>query len=329
MVMPTTQTIPLRFVNGVQQKVRPANLNPTDINFSDCASDMHLLYSVGVQGFSGERLEVWVSATSDCTDPVARGAGGSPTCWNVFNTTINQLAPATIQFDIPVRAIVGPLEHLPAPAGLVADQPISACLSQTSPVPVQFTLFILPIQAPATYIGTGFKQVLPVDLVGPPPPAVNPPAIGDGFLQATWTSNSDVDTVGYDVFFARVGSNVSSNDASDGTRLVCPDSGSNTQVEAGASCYYVGPAPATPSSACVSVDLSGSASSGAGTSSFSSTIEDGAVVEDASTVEGPGGVTTIPAIAWPEQAAPRASRLIPARASARPVKEPTRSTSSA
>jgi hypothetical protein len=313
------QLYPLRYINGALQNVRPENLNPRGINYSDCASDMTLRYSVGVSGFTGQQLQVWISASSDCTMDSNRGNGLNPSCWNVANTTVNKTAYTTVQLDVPVRAIVGPLGKVPSPTGLIGDQPISACLSQTSPSPVQFTVFILPVQSPANYVGTGFMQVLPVDMVGPPAPTMNAPQVGDTFVQANWTPNADADTVGYDVFFEKVGSiSAAAADASM-TVLVCADSGSSTPVDAAvddggdggddassaaldatvvadASCHLmnVGASPTAVSSCGMSTALSSSVASDAGTSSLTTaSTQDGAVADAATTFTGPGGVATI------------------------------------
>jgi hypothetical protein len=165
-----------------------------------------------------------------------RGNGLNPTCWLVSaQSAVQQFSLRTIQIDIPVRAIVAGLNRVPAPTGMVGDQLITACQSQTSPSAVSFTVFILPVQSPSTYTGTGFQQVLPVDMVGPQAPVLTNPPInpGDTFLTASWTANGDSDTIGYDVFLEQVtGIAGSAPDGAIPTVTVCNDSGAG-QADAG------------------------------------------------------------------------------------------------
>jgi hypothetical protein len=232
---------PVRLVNGVVQSARPINLTPLGVNYSDCIADMTLEYTVQVSGFTGQSLEAWVSQSADCTQDTTRTAIGTAQCWRVAqigNVNVPSPTGMPITIDIPVRAIVGPQN---APAMGVTSLDATACNAQQTDAPITFTVFILAIQPPTTNVGTGFKQALTTDLVGPPPPTDFAVGIADTFLTAHWTPNIDADTAGYDLFIDPVPGSTTLVGATDATvvgsgtsstpTLVCPDTGTAVVVD--------------------------------------------------------------------------------------------------
>jgi hypothetical protein len=223
------QPYPVRLIKNVVQNVRPENLNPQGINYADCASDMVLQYNVLISGFTNQTVEVWVSTSGNCTMDSNRGNNGVANCWLVARSQPQRATTsAPLQFTVPVRAIVGPQSQTTFPAGLVGDTGIEACSAQATSSAVQFTVFILPIQSPATYVGQGFMQTITADTVGPQTPLINAPSVGDTFINASWTANADPDTVGYDVFFEQAGTSTNTS------TVVCKEAGtSTTQQDSG------------------------------------------------------------------------------------------------
>jgi hypothetical protein len=209
------QLQPERFVNknDLGQGTRPSNLNPTGINYADCMEDMVFAYTVSLSGFSStnsDNMQVWASFGQDCSLDANRGLPDSSaaTCWLVDEglTQQNVEATRTYQSKIPVRALVGVSQNnIPKAGTLVTDQGPAACSVQTSFAAVPITVWFLPLmpngrldesQTAASYQA----PTIEADLVGPPPPVMNPIQDGDTLFVLSWTPNGDTDTAGYDVF---------------------------------------------------------------------------------------------------------------------------------
>ena len=235
------QVVPLRFMSDrvTQLPQRPVNLNPTGINYSDCIQDTWLQFSVTLSGFDGsESMQIWATRSGDCTADTARGANGAltATCWLVNNGitgTVYQ-SPQTQTFWVRVQDLVGPQNTTPTlPVRLVSWGP-SACSQQTSFVAVPMNIWFVPVNSAGLIDGTAYSYPINTDLVGPPPPAVNPPGVGDTLILASWTANIDADTGGYDVFIdPPPGSpaDATAGGASAAVQLICPDA--STPVDAG------------------------------------------------------------------------------------------------
>jgi hypothetical protein len=226
----------------VGESTRPVNLNPTGINYSDCIQDMVLQYSVTLSGFPGansDNMQVWATNTGDCTSDLTRGIGVSseaPTCWLVNDglTQPNLQSPTTKQFNIPVRALVGPQTNtIPKAGTLVGDQGSDACLTQPSFAATSITVWFLPLQSNGTEDTSGTAYSAPVitaDLVGPPAPTGVSIGDGDTLFVVSWTPNTDADTVGYDLFVDPPpgGGSMTTIDATVGqpvSTLFCPEAG--------------------------------------------------------------------------------------------------------
>jgi hypothetical protein len=232
----TQQVNPLRFVNGQQVNQRPPGLTPLGVNYQDCINDMTLQFSVTLSGFDGttNSLQVWATKSGDCTAPSTRGLGGAlaNTCW-----LVNQGLPVpnievgqTKQFNVRVQDLVGPQNVPPHGANLVRED-ASACTQQPSFAPVPMTIWFLAIDSAGNSNGTPFQYQIPTDLIGPPPPALGKPALGDTLMTVSWTPNTDGDTGGYDIFIDQPGTQADGAVASN-TQVTCPDSGSATVADA-------------------------------------------------------------------------------------------------
>jgi hypothetical protein len=230
-VTPTQQPYPERFVNGVDvgQSTRDFNLNPFGINYSDCLSDMTLQFNLTLDGFTGsQNMQIWATASGDCTAPTTRGIGGVPTCWQLEGAlTIPSIDIATTRsFNVRARDLVGP-ENTPPDPPVVVNEGASACNVQTTFAGVPITVWFLPLDLSGNMIGSPYSQTINTDLVGPPPPVGIAETVGDTLFTVTWTPNTDADTTGYDVFVDAPGL----TDAGTGTDatlsanevLYCPD----------------------------------------------------------------------------------------------------------
>jgi MYXO-CTERM domain-containing protein len=127
-------------------------------------------------------------------------AGQIPSCWNLGPcgqafTVQNQ----SVQCDVRVQDLVGAENEPPNPATQVSFGP-EACNAQASFAPVALNVWFVPVDSLGNLSGTAYSYAIPSDLVGPPPPAVGTPGIGDTLLLLNWTANTDSDTAGYDIF---------------------------------------------------------------------------------------------------------------------------------
>jgi hypothetical protein len=162
-----------------------------------------------------------------------------------------------------VQNLVGPENTPPNPATTPVNRGSEACTVQTSFAPVPLVIWFLPTTSVNKLQGTGYQYSIPTDLVGPNPPVVSTPGIGDTLLIVNWTANTDSDTAGYDVFI----------DPPPGRTptffptLFCNDGGSGST--------------STTSAATTSVT----------TSTSSSTLDDGAI-DDGAIDDGAASVTT-------------------------------------
>jgi len=203
---------------------RLVNLNPYGVNHDDCIRDMTLQYNLLLTGFSGQSVQVWATRSGDCTSLAARGSGGVPTCWLVNQglTSVSSVMSTSSSFNVRVQDLVGPQNAPPNPVALVAEGP-SACSTQSTFAAVPITLWFLPLDAGLNVVGTPYSQQINTDMVGPPSPTGVTKTAGDTLIKVTWIPNSDLDTVGYDVFIDPP-PGLQPTDAAADAQLYCPDS---------------------------------------------------------------------------------------------------------
>jgi hypothetical protein len=327
---------PDRIINGqdVGQYTRPINLNQYGVNYADCVENMVLQYSVTLSGFTGnDNMQVWATYNGDCTADTTRGLDGTltPTCWlvNAGETLPNFESADTRQYNIPVRALVGPEGGIPPAGTLVGDSGPGACTHQASFAAVPVTIWFLPL-LPNGQLDSAPAQayqapVISADLVGPPPPSGVSIADGDTLFIVSWTPNTDADTQGYDVFMdPPPGSHPEAGASSPTHVLYCPDSGSSTvsfddasldgddgssldatigttlsSTESPDACVYINGGGAVPNTSgvvsCTSLILAASPVFTLGATEVSATDDSGDLIDtDAAVEEGTGGITSIP-----------------------------------
>jgi hypothetical protein len=207
------QANPDRIVNhqDLGPSTRPANLQPTGINFSDCFQDMTLQYSVILSGFPGannDSMQVWASIGADCSNDMNRGyqvSSEAAECWLVAELPPTNIGtPTPYTFKIPVRALVGITTNtIPKAGTLVGDMGIEACYTQTVAGGDTINVYFLPV-TPMQTVDTGGSYyqapAIPADLVGPAPPQGVTIKDGDTLFVVSWIANNDSETAGYDVF---------------------------------------------------------------------------------------------------------------------------------
>ncbi len=201
MVVPpeVPQYFPDRYENGVKlTTLRPNALNPNGINYADCVADLTLEFNLTLSGFTGKNasLEIWATANGDCTALSTRQ--GTPQCWKLPGGLV-QPADGAQTFQVRAQDLVGPQGNPPNPPAVVSEG-ASACTAQSGFSAVPITLWFLPVDASGNLLGMPFFQTIATDLVGPPPPVNVMENVGNTIFNATWTANTDGDTIGYDVF---------------------------------------------------------------------------------------------------------------------------------
>jgi hypothetical protein len=204
------QEFPVRLINGQTATSRPANLNPTGINYADCVANMVFQYTVLLSGFPGpnnDSFQVW--ATNDpgnpCVMDTARGVPdpAGATCWKVGAGLTEPTVQTSYQVNIPVRSLVGPQTgSIPTAGTLVTGLGPEACLTQPSFAATSIVVwFVVMNNGQADMAATSYAApTITADTIGPPAPTLNPIADGDTLFNLTWAPTGDTDTVAYDIF---------------------------------------------------------------------------------------------------------------------------------
>ncbi|HEY3819894.1 MAG TPA: hypothetical protein VGL81_22165 [Polyangiaceae bacterium] len=204
------QPYPNRLVNGMNLgfSTRPENLTPLGVSAQDCLQDMTLQFSVTLSGFTGnDTVQVWGSTGSDCTALTDRGIGATTSkCWGLAGNVVDPIinTPQTYSFNVRVQDLVGWQQTPPlvTEAALPPTKGKEACSAQPTFAAVPMKLNFLAVDSSGNVQGTPYQYSITTDLVGPPAPAGLQVSTTGADLLASWTPNSDEDTIGYDVFFA-------------------------------------------------------------------------------------------------------------------------------
>jgi hypothetical protein len=271
-ISPGGQPYPDRVVNGVSvgSSTRPQNFTPLGISNEDCVQNTSLRFTVTLTGFTGnDSVEVWGSLASDCTAPTDRGIGAtSAVCWglragNVTDPIISN--PQTYTFDVRVQDLVG-WQHTPPTAAEAANPPaqgMSACSAQTTLGAVPMKINFLAVDASGNSDGTPYQYAIPTDIMNPPAPAGVEVSTSGPDLFVDWTPNTDVDTIGYDVFFASLPA-ADGQAGCTGATLTRSGSGDPTVSGATVASYDLGQAQSNTTAAVVvsAVDAFGNVSEG-------------------------------------------------------------------
>jgi hypothetical protein len=242
----SAQPYPDRIVGSADlgPTTRSPGLDPYGVNYADCTGGTTLRFTVTLASFAADTLlAVWAgSQGTDCSLDASRT--GTPVCWPLLAAPLGGFSAATASppIDVRVQDLVGPQGHPPAD-GRYAAAGIEACSAQSGFAPVPMAIWFIPTDPSGRVIAgsTVYSYALTTDLVGPPPPAIQQPSVGDTMLVVNWTPNTDSDTVGYDVY---------RDPAPGGAGDAAPDEGADAQGDC--------PDGADGSAACVHVVTGGS-----------------------------------------------------------------------
>ena len=147
---------------------RAQNLNPTYVNYADCAANINLQFTILISGLPcSDTIQVW-AGTTDCTQTAARQADSGQThCWPVTQQGAFAMA-ATSTGNIRAQDAVHYITNAEPPA-LYTPGDSTACQSQASPGGISdLSLYFMAIEADGlTVDGTSGVYPMGADLVGP------------------------------------------------------------------------------------------------------------------------------------------------------------------
>jgi hypothetical protein len=231
---------------------RPQALNPNDINYQDCISDINLEFTITIEGLSGctDTIQVWAGPT-DCTMTQARERNsGEAQCWPVAQIgafATEQTSTANIRAQ-DIVAHLSDSSTAPLPISYTPAGP-SACESQDAPGSVGLTIDFMAMEPDdVTVDGTSGVYTLNGDLVGPYPPTSVTAGVGENVIIVNWTPAVDATIQGYNVYCQPLGAVAADTGALlPEASLVCPDTGTTTTVDGAmvttpsnpADCHYV------------------------------------------------------------------------------------------
>ncbi len=205
--------------------LREQNLNPTYINYADCAANARLNFTILVGGLPcTDTIQVW-AGTVDCTQTAARLANSGMTrCWQVVPQGHFQMA-ASSTADIRAQDIVAYISNPSPPLGYIA-QGETACHSQTAPGGVALTIYFMAVEADGQTVDAFGTYAMGADLVGPYPPSNVTAGIGQNVIIVNWTPAVDSTIQGYNIYCQDLGAtNAEGGLILPEASLVCPDAG--------------------------------------------------------------------------------------------------------
>jgi hypothetical protein len=166
---------------------RPAALNPQGINYADCVGSLSLKFDLTASGFSaGQLLQVWVGPSTEQCGLDSERTGTSPPCWQLAQQSTGLGATATpVSFTVSAQAIVR-----------------GSCTSQPTSVAIPMTVWFIPTDASGHLVNnaTVYGYNVLTDLVGPDAPSLQPLVVSDKALTVNWTSATQTDVFGYNVY---------------------------------------------------------------------------------------------------------------------------------
>jgi MYXO-CTERM domain-containing protein len=299
------QPLPNRIVNGQNLgfTTRPASLSPLGVNAQDCLQDMTLQFTVTLAGFTGsDTVQVWGSTGSDCTAPTDRGIGVTHAlCWGLRSGNLVDpitSTPQTYTFNVRVQDLVGWQQTPPdiASASVPPPKGKEACSAQPTFAAVPMTINFLAVDSSGNSDGTPYQYAIITDLVGPPAPAGLGVTTSGSDLLASWTPNTDKDTVGYDLFF-------STTAAPDGQAACAAPSLTSPLGAGGVGSFPIGAAQSDTEAAVVAAAVDGMGNVGPATSPACDAV--GTVdPTDTGDAHGPGVSCSVAAPGGPGRAAP-------------------------
>jgi hypothetical protein len=247
---------------------RPQNLQPTWINYADCAADIHLQFTLAASGLPcADLVQVWAGPT-DCTQLSARQTTSSGArCWQVAPpVTIAQ----SFEVDVRVRDVVAYISTEEPPVEYTFQDSAASCESQSAPGGTALGIYFMAMEASGQAVdgtsaeygtvtscsssgsGTTGSTSFGADLVGPYAPTSVTAGIGENLIIVNWTPATDSTIQGYNIYCQdQGGAGPDSSTEASGPTLICPDSGVSTVFDAAtdttstvtnasdAGCYYV------------------------------------------------------------------------------------------
>lgn len=175
---------------------RSQDMQPTWINYNDCAKDDELTFQVVLSGAVGYSLEVWVGAGNDCTTYESR-FGSAPTCWQVYST-----GPQTTTQEVKLRAqdIIAQNKSNDASNGPGSGTATDCDEAGGGAAGQAITLYFMLVDGTGQPVGTGSTYATQYDLIGPPAPTNVEAGVGENILVVEWSASNANDLIGYRLY---------------------------------------------------------------------------------------------------------------------------------
>jgi hypothetical protein len=252
---------------------RPQNLDPTAVNYSDCAQDLNLQFTLLVTGGlpCTDTIQVWVGST-DCTQLSARQTtSGSPRCWPAVEPGLFVMSTSSTN-NIRARDLVAFISNTEPPvtyAGVVEARG-NACQSQDAPGVDALSVTFMAVEADGQTVDGSVVYTMNAALVGPFPPTQVTAGVGENLIVVNWTPATDATIQGYNIYCEGQGPGDAA--VADGqippATLVCPDTGVSSASDAEA-----GTTTTAAVDACVPVIMSGTPGAGGGSCASNNLVD--------------------------------------------------------
>ncbi len=202
---------------------RAATLTPAGVNFEDCERDVVLTFPLVAAGSASAAsgYVLYAFAGTGCDHP-------GNTCWPVVDGPIAyNLDGSGFSVAIRARQILAqyalPVKQAYATVAAADD---SSCHVQTSDAALQLSVyFVFATSIDLAQVGGSGVAPLGVDLAAAAPPTLLSVNAGNDGLTAKWTPLTDVDVVGYDVFYAPPGTGTGTGTGDGGAASDAGDAG--------------------------------------------------------------------------------------------------------
>ena len=186
-------------LNGADFTRTPA-LNPGGINFEDCKRDVQINVPITVTNAAAGPNPLTVFAGSNCDVYANRALGNASTsCWQVYKGDVAYEPGVSVSIPLSSRQVVSQLFASTKTA--YADAGDAVCYSQSTSGAASFSLyFLLTDTTRAKTLAVAISE-LGADLAAAAPPPGLSVGIGDTLLLPKWTTVSDPDIAGFNVYY--------------------------------------------------------------------------------------------------------------------------------
>jgi hypothetical protein len=197
---------------------RDPSLNPSGINYEDCEEDVSFNFSITVTDATPGADQLFVYAGTNCGDATQRTGAAGSTCWQVLDGAQEYTVAQNTVYTLPVRQILSQ-QYTGVTTSYVDVRGTDAvCHEQAVSTAQTLSVYFVMTDSTGTVTEAVASAAINADLAAAIAPSNFTVAIGDDKLYPTWTTLTDPDITGFNVYYATEGAVLAS-------QLVCPDAG--------------------------------------------------------------------------------------------------------